>query len=191
MKSFALVASALVLSLAGCSTTAPSAPAEAPPAHASQPCVLRGRLRRFVGEWRSSAVIEGEPGTPSQTLSGTERSRSLGGLWVVSEIRGESPTGAMEALMSLGYDPEKQRFVGTWVDSMTNHMWIYEGSLDSSGRVLTLQSKGPSFAGDGTLANYRDAFEFKADDHKVLTSSVEGPDGKWTTYLTVDYRRTK
>lgn len=190
MKSFQLVASALVLCLAACSTPK-AAEAAAEPAAGPPLLAQHEWLRRFLGEWRSEAVIPGEDGAPSETMSGTERARSLGGLWVVSEISGKSPMGAMEAVLTLGYDPEKGRFVGTWIDSMVNHLWVYEGSLDASGNVLTLESRGPSFGGDGTLANYRDAFEFKSADHKVLTSSVEGPAGTWTSYLTVDYRRTR
>ena len=58
--------------------------------------------------------------------------------------------GPATTLMTLGYDPEKKRFVGTWIGSMMTHLWIYDGALDAAGKVLTLDAEGPSFAGDGT-----------------------------------------
>ena len=42
-----------------------------------------------------------------------------------------------------------------------------------------MNTKGPSFAGDGTLSNYHDIIEVKSDDHYVLRSEVQGEDGKW------------
>ena len=41
-------------------------------------------------------------------------------------------------LMTLGYDPRKKRFVGTFVGSMMTNLWIYDGELDKDERVLTL-----------------------------------------------------
>ena len=54
-----------------------------------------------------------------------------------------------------------------------------------------MRSKGPSFSGDGTLATYRDVFEFESPDRKVLRSSVLGADGQWTQYMTARYQRVK
>lgn len=163
------------------------------PAHPDRSPVLAEHawLNQFVGEWRSEAEMPGQPGEPPQKLEGIERTRSIGELWIVSEIRGGTPAGEMEAVMTLGWDAERKRYIGTWIDSMMGHMWIYEGSVDPAGRVLTLESKGPSFAGDGTLATYRDVFEFESPDRKVLRSSVLGPDGQWTQYMTARYQRTK
>ena len=46
-----------------------------------------------------------------------------------------------------------------------------------------------SFAGDGKLAKYRDAIAVESDDHRVLTASVLGEDGAWTTFMTSRYHR--
>ena len=62
---------------------------------------------------------------------------------------------------------------------------------DAAEKVLTLNAEGPSFAGDGKLAKYKDAIELKSDDHRVLTSHVLGDDGKWQGFMTANYRRKK
>ena len=69
MKSFELAASALILFLTACS--APKAGGSAgEPAAGPAPLAQHEWLRRFLGEWRSEAVIHGGEGAPSETMSG-------------------------------------------------------------------------------------------------------------------------
>jgi hypothetical protein len=63
-------------------------------------------------------------------------------------------------VITLGFDPKRNRYVGTWIGSMMNHLWVYDGELDANKRVLTLNAEGPSFSGDGTMAKYQDIIEF-------------------------------
>jgi hypothetical protein len=94
-------------------------------------------------------------------------------------------------IMTLGYDPMKNRFVGTFVGSMMTNMWVYEGALDAKGTTLTLDTEGPSMTGDGSIAPYRDVIEMKSDDVRVMTSQGQGPDGKWVAFMTTTYRRVR
>jgi hypothetical protein len=59
--------------------------------------------------------------------------------------------------MTLGYDPAKKRFVGSFVASMMTFLWLYDGELDAAQKVLKLDAEGPSFAGEGKMAKYVDA----------------------------------
>jgi Protein of unknown function (DUF1579) len=92
-------------------------------------------------------------------------------------------------IITLGYDPQKQRYVGTWVGSMMTYLWLYDGELDVAKNMLTLNSDGPSMTGDEKMASYRDVIEFKNDNHRVMTSHVLGDDGQWHQFMTVNYRR--
>ena len=95
-------------------------------------------------------------------------------------------------LMSLGYDPVKQQYVGTWMGSMMANLWVYNGTLDAEGKVLTLDTEGPSMCGgEGKTARYQDIIEFLNDDHRTLSSQVQGEDGKWTQIMKLVFRRTK
>jgi hypothetical protein len=149
-------------------------------------------LQKLVGEWTYEAEASMGPGQPPTKSTGTESVRSLGGLWVLAEGQGEMPgAGLATTVMSLGYDPQKKRYVGTWIGSMMTHLWLYNGTLNASERVLTLDTEGPDFAGEGRMAKYKDVIEFKSDDHRVLTSHTLGADGEWRGFMTAHYRRKK
>jgi hypothetical protein len=92
--------------------------------------------------------------------------------------------------MTLGYNPQKKKYVGTWIASATDHFWIYEGSVDPTGNILTLETRGPGFD-PAKMSLYRDVTEFKSPDHRVVTSTVLGDDGKWQPFATINYRRSK
>lgn len=149
-------------------------------------------LQKLVGEWTSEADATMEPGKPPEKFRGTESVRSLGGLWILAEGQCEMPGGgAGTTMMTLGYDPQKKRHLGTFIGSMMTHLWVYDGALDAAERVLTLEAEGPSMAAEGKMGKYRDVIEFKSDDHRVLTSHMLGDDGKWHEFMTASYRRKK
>lgn len=147
-------------------------------------------LQKLVGEWTYESEAIMGPDQPPMKSRGSESVRSLGGLWTVGEGQGQMPDGdSFTSVMTLGYDPQKKRFVGTWIGSVMTNLWIYDGELDGAGRVLSLYSDGPSMSGDGTTVRYRDAIEIVSDDHRVLTSAIQGEDGNWTGFMTAHYRR--
>jgi len=147
-------------------------------------------LQRLVGEWTSEMNCVMGPDQAPQSCRGTETVRSLGGLWTVGEGQGDGPDGTpVTSLMTLGFDPAKGRFVGTFVASMMTMIWHYEGALDAGGTVLTLDTEGPVMTGEGGTAQYRDVIEFLSPDHRTLTSWVQGADGGWTEFMTAHYRR--
>ena len=151
-------------------------------------------LQKLVGEWTSEAGCAMGPDQTPSKMKGTETVRSLGGLWIVGEGRAQMPDGEPATmLLTLGFDPERERFVGTWVGSMMTHLWVYDGELDRDGRKLTLAAEGPGCTPEGAtkLTKFRDVIELKNDDHRVLTSYMLGDDGKWSEFMTAHYHRKK
>ena len=95
-------------------------------------------LHQLLGNWKVHHDCEMPDGTKS-TTEGTMNCRSLGGMWLICESMGESPEGeAWSSLMTLGFDPTKGHYVGTFVGSMMANIWEYEGELDASGKRLPL-----------------------------------------------------
>lgn len=149
-------------------------------------------LHKLLGEWTCVTEAAMAPGQPPAKFESREVVRSLGGLWIVAEGTGEMPGGGtMNTVMTLGYDPEKGRFVGTFIASMMTHMWIYNGTLDSDRTVLTLDTEGPSMSAAAGSTMYKDVIEIKADDHRTLTSHMLGEDGQWQKVMTAQYRRRR
>lgn len=147
-------------------------------------------LERMVGEWTFESEAVAEPGGAPQKDTGTESVRSLDGVWVVCEWRGGMPDGGFgSSIMTLGYDPARGRFVGTFVGSMMTHLWIYNGELDEAGEVLTLDSEGPGFTDQTRMAMYRDRIQFRGADERVMTSSYQDDAGEWQEFMTTRYRR--
>lgn len=149
-------------------------------------------LQRLVGDWTYEMEAVMGPDQPPEKATGRETVRSLGGLWTIGEgvcpgMDG-TPDGG-QTIMTLGYDPEKKRFIGNFVASMMTHMWVYEGELSADGKTLNLLAEGPSFAEPGKMEMYRDSIELVSDDHRILRSAMRGPDGDWTTFMTAHYRR--
>lgn len=149
-------------------------------------------LQKLVGEWSFESEATMEPGQPPAKFVGTESVRSIGDLWVIGEGRGEMPGGGTATMVTtIGYDPEKKQYVGTFIGSMMSNLWVYEGTLDPASRTLTMNTEGPNFGGDGKKTMYRDVTELKSDVHRVLTSSSLGDDGEWHAFMTANYWRTK
>jgi hypothetical protein len=146
-------------------------------------------LEQLVGEWETEGEAIFDPSQPPIKSKGSESVRAVGGFWVLAENRGEIQDIKFTGFMTLGYDAQKKLYVGTWVDSMTSYLWTYEGTLDDAGKVLTLNTKGPSPYKPGELCRFRDMIEIKSKDHKVLSSSFEGEDGNWVPMMTMHFRR--
>lgn len=148
-------------------------------------------LKRFVGEWETTAEAPAGPGQPAMKCTGTISAKMLGGFWVVAEMETQMMDTKVNAVQTIGYDPKTEKYTGTWVDSMLNHMWKYEGSVDKTGKILTLEAEGPNFMQGGKLAKFRDVYEFQSKDKIKTTSMMQGEDGKWITFMTGTAKRKK
>ena len=147
-------------------------------------------LKKFEGQWTTTGKAAATEGQPAVETKGSIKSRMLGKFWVVSDMSAEMSGTKFQALQTIGYDPQKQQYTGTWVDSMMNHMWHYEGRYEESANRLILEAEGPSFDAPGKTAKYRDIYEFKSPGHIVTKSEVRQGD-KWITFMTGEAKRTK
>jgi hypothetical protein len=149
-------------------------------------------LQQFVGKWDVTVEVTTEPGKPPIRGKGSESTRMLGGFWVIAEGKGEmeGTPGTINSLLTLGFDANANKFVGTWIDSINSYLWKYEGKLDAARKVLTLETQGPCPLRTG-LVRFREVTEFKSKDHRVFTSSMLGEDGRWVTMVTAHYRRKR
>lgn len=177
-----------LLFVASCQTASPN---PAPPHEAAAATAEHEWLQQLVGTWKVDTEASMGPDQPPMKFESTESVRSLGGLWVLAEGSANMDGTRFSSVMTVGYDPAKQHFVGSWVDTMQTHLWTYRGSLDEARTKLTLEAEGPSFNDPNTLTTYRDVVEIVDANHKRLTSSVRNPDGTWVQFMEATYERVK
>lgn len=146
-------------------------------------------LQQLAGEWSVVAEATLGPGQEPIRRESREVGRLLEGRWLVAESSGAVGDRSFTSILTLGYDPAEERFVGTWISSMQSHLWSYTGTLDDSGTVLTLQTEGPILGDPTTTAQYRESIEIHDADHKVMRSWILGPDGEWFEFSRAEYRR--
>jgi hypothetical protein len=148
-------------------------------------------LKQFVGEWETVSESVAVPGQPAMKCEGKIKATMLGGFWVINEMESSFPGFQMKGLQTVGYDTKSKKYIGTWVDSVMNHMWKYEGTWDETTKTLTLEAEGPNFVDAGKTAMFRDVYEFKSKDQIAVSSQMQGEDGKWTTFMTGTAKRKK
>ena len=188
MRLLPITLAALLASCAATSTTPEPAAVDFVDA---SPTAQHTWLQQLVGTWDVTSVAEMGEGVPPIEGKGTETVRGLGGLWIVAEGVGQMDTMPMTSVMTLGYDPERGRFIGTWVDSTQTKMWTYTGTLDAARTTLTLEAEGPDFFEPTRTALFHDVILLEGPARKVLTSSIQGADGTWTSFMRATYTRRK
>lgn len=140
-------------------------------------------LQQLVGEWETKSECTMFPDQPAMECSGTINTTKLGGFWVVSRWDGDAMGTPMKGLQTIGYDPRAKKYVGTWIDSMTDHIWKYEGNVDKAGTTLTLEAEGPDFMRPDNTTLYRDVYEFKSPDEIAVSTLMRDESGNWVTFM--------
>ncbi|HMO36904.1 MAG TPA: DUF1579 domain-containing protein [Gemmatales bacterium] len=146
-------------------------------------------LQQFCGSWTYQHSCLTGPDSPPSVSTGKTTVASVGELWIqmISEFEME-PGKQEQSIITLGYDPARGAFVGTFIASMMYKLWLYEGQLDSASRVLTLKAEGPNFTGDGN-ANYEDIIELVDSNSFRFRSRIQNKDGSWTQFMDGTYHR--
>ena len=153
-------------------------------------------LRQLEGSWAGEIELFVDPMNPAKPLEKplrskmTETTTLLGGWWALAAVKGEIAGQIFDARGQYGYDAEKKKYIGTWIDSMMPHLWQYEGSLDASGKVLTLEAMGPDCANPTALTKYRDVHEIVDRDTRRMSSAIQR-EGKWVPILRGELKRAK
>lgn len=142
-------------------------------------------LEQVTGNWTYEAELMVDPNQPPMKGSGTESGR-MDGNQAILKGRQES----MTTEFTIRFDPDTKTFSARFTASTMPEPWTYEGTLDEAGKILTLNSKGPSPQNPNEKANYRTFIEVSDENHKTIHSDVE-MDGKWITFETYRYRRAR
>jgi len=148
-------------------------------------------LDQFAGEWTATAETVAAPGQEPLKCEGTESAKLVGGFWLVSHGEASMMGMPVKSVLTIGYTPATKKYVGTFICSVDSTHWTYTGTMDDSGKKLTLETEGPSPLDPSKKAKFREVLELHDKDHKTFTSFLQTDDGNWMKIVTVDYRRKK
>lgn len=148
-------------------------------------------LKQLVGQWSIAASCTMPDGSNQQTTA-NESVRMLGEYFAVATLTGHMPGCDMEieTILTLGYDTDKQRFVGSWIGTPMPKLVIYEGSLSEDQSTLTLDCECPSFEDPTKTAQYQDIIIIKSDTQREFHSQIRQPDGSWNRFMSSYYTLT-
>lgn len=147
-------------------------------------------LQKLVGSWTWVNQWQESPESPVVKFEGVEVVSPIGEVWIqgVSTMKGPSG-GESISQLTLGYDPAKGRFVGTFLTSMMTYLWVYDGFLDEGDTKLVLQASGPSMDPTAGTTAYRDVIEFHGPNRRTFSSFMQkGSD--WVKIMETTYLRT-
>ena len=144
-------------------------------------------LKQLAGEWELDLNMT-EPGKDPMKAKGSESTRLLGAFWSIADVKASMMDMPFGGHMTLGYSTEKKKYVATWIDSMGDYLWTYEGTLDPNGKTLTLETTGPCPLQGGKMTRFKEVIEIKDKDHRTFTSHVDF-DGKFVQMLVINYTR--
>ena len=168
--------------------SAGSALAQMPPA--PKPGPEQALLKRDVGVWDATVEMQGPPGAPPSVSKGTETvSMTCGGLWQVTEFKGEMMGQPFEGRGTTGFDANKKKYVGTWVDSMTTGLALVEATHDPAKNQMTGTMEAPDPT--GAIGKMKQVTEWKDADNRIFTMFMTGPDGKEVQAMKITYKRRK
>lgn len=146
-------------------------------------------LQQLVGEWLSESEVPAHGGNEGFTSHGTESVRGVGQLFVQLEGRGDMGGAPHHSVMTIGFDLRRGRFVGSWVGSMMDHHWVYDGEFEQGGTAVGLIAEGPDFNDPTKMGTYKDTVALHADGTRTLTAHFKLPDGTWQQFMHTVYRR--
>jgi hypothetical protein len=147
-------------------------------------------LRQFEGEWDCTAKF-GEPGKDPVVSQCKESARVIaGGLFLVYDVEGEMLGQKFTGHGTMGYDVQKKKFTGSWIDSMATGVYLVEGTADERGKVFTEWMEGAD-PQSGAPLKMKMVHEVRDKDSRVLKFFMNGPDGKEIESGTIEYRRKK
>ena len=136
-------------------------------------------------------MVPGADGKIETTTSkGVETNRMLAGKWLISDFKGEMFGSKFEGHGTNGYDAKKNKYIATWVDTMSVHIDTLEGTYDEKTKTLTLNSE--SETPDGKPMKMRLETRFNVDGTRTFSLYAKEDGQKdFTKGMEIQYTKRK
>lgn len=104
---------------------------------ASMPGAPHAWLGQFIGTWKTKMSMD-MGGAPMVSEGTAKFSWLIDGRFLLQEFNGDMMGMPMQGFGVQGFDNVKRQYTGTWLDNMSTGIMTMQGSLDQTGKVLTL-----------------------------------------------------
>ena len=144
-------------------------------------------LKEDVGTWDASLemVMPGAPAMPPSKGVETDV-LSCNGLCLVTDFKGELMGAPFQGHGVSTWDPTKNKYVGSWSDSMAAGLAVTESTWDAAKKTMNGTMDTPD--GQGGTAKLRSTVEF-TPGKRVFSMFIAGPDGKEMPTMRVTYTK--
>ncbi len=170
----------LAASLASAQEETPYVP-EKPGAH-------HEHLKKTAGTWNFTMKSYGNPAQPMEG-KGVQVARMMpGGFWLIDDHKFNMSGMTLHGHGVTGYDQGKNRYVGTWCDSMTSTIMTSIGSCSEDGKVLTMIGEHYNIPLKQVL-RYRQVTTLKDENNKTFQMYHLGEKDQAQLMLEIVYTR--
>jgi hypothetical protein len=108
-------------------------------------------------------------------------------MWMASDFEGDLGGIKFQGHGLDGYDQNKKKYVGVWVDSMSSAPMTMEGNYDPRTKLLVMT--GESVDPAGQPQKFRTTTETKDKDHFTFKMYMIEPGGAEQLAFTIEYSR--
>lgn len=141
-------------------------------------------LQRDAGVWDAEVEIRPRPGAEPVRQRGVSTRTLIGdGRWLIVDWRAD---GGFEGHGVYGWDPQRQCYAGTWVDSALASIARVTGEWDEASQTLTYVVEVDH---GGRPLRYREITRTVDDDTRVYSNLVPLPGGGEHEVTRITYRR--
>jgi len=142
-------------------------------------------LKQYLGTWTTETTWS--EGDVEHKSAGTATFTEVyGGRYVKSEMQGEMMGAPFTGSMLIGYNKNQKKFEGTWIDSWSTQVFMFTGTADSTGKVITTSGMmDDPMSGQSMMS--KQVTTFKGD---VMTFEMYGThDGQEMKMMTITYTK--
>jgi len=156
---------------------------------AAQPNEHHEHLQKMVGSWKAHDRFWMPPGAPPTESDGMAKVSSiLGGRFIQTDFSGNFMGMEFAGMGMDGYDNNKNKHIGVWVDNMGTMMMTYEGGCSDNGKVTTSISEFDDPA-TGQHMKMKGVTTLVSDDKFTYEAYMVTPDGSEAKTMEIVYTR--
>ena len=143
----------------------------------------------LAGTYDVVAKMWMNPAAPPMESKGTSTKTVLwDGRYLAEEFSGDMMGAPFQGKSITGFDNQKKKYIGTWMDSMSTAIMYSEGTYDAGSKTLTLTSKmyDPMVKKEVPI---RMVTKFVDPTTHVFEFYGQGPDGKEMKSMEITYKK--